>query len=61
MRQAILPNVHLLEKIMSIRRMGKALGYEECDIEAFATGTFVRLINGYCLCAECANCESYFH
>jgi hypothetical protein len=34
--------------------MGKALGYEECDTEAYRTGTFVRSMNGYCLCADCA-------
>jgi hypothetical protein len=55
MRQAILPNVHLLEKIMRMwGKIGKALGYEDCDIEAQRQGIFLRSMNGYCLCAECA-------
>ncbi len=50
-----MPNVHLLEKIMTMwEKIGKALGYEECDTEAFRTGTFTRSMNGYCLCANCA-------
>ncbi len=35
-------------------KIGKALGYEDCDIEAFARGIFTRSLNGYCLCADCA-------
>ncbi len=35
-------------------KLSKALGFEACDTEAYRTGTFVRSMNGYCLCADCA-------
>ncbi len=35
-------------------KLGKVLGYEECDTEAYQQGNFVRSMNGYCLCADCA-------
>lgn len=35
-------------------KIGRALGYEECDIQAYRRGEFTKSMNGYCLCADCS-------